>query len=98
MENPAVSANNPMNPDNQDTADKPSAVRAELPLASIASGAPHATALSERPKRKRYEPTKSEVVAENAALKIRVHELETRIKNFRELPTMRRIVFAVKCR
>jgi hypothetical protein len=51
-----------------------------------------------RPKRRRCSMYKDEVVAENAALKIRVHELETRIRNFRELPTMRRIVFAIRGR
>ena len=56
------------------------------------------TAEPARQKKRRCSMYKDEVVAENAALKIRVHELETRIRNFRELPTMRRIVFAVKCR
>lgn len=72
MENPAVSANNPMNPDN------------------------HPPAEPARHKKRRCSMYKDEVVAENAALKIRVHELETRIRNFRELPTMRRIMFALK--
>lgn len=58
----------------------------------------HPPAEPARQKKRRCSMYKDEVVAENAALKIRVHELETRIKNFRELPTMRRIVFAVKCR
>jgi len=47
-------------------------------------------------KRRRVKAFKEEVVAENAVLKIKIHELETWIKNFKQLPTMRRIMFAAK--
>lgn len=51
-----------------------------------------------RPKQKRVrvKAFKEEVVAENAVLKIKIHNLETWIKNFKQLPTMRRIMFAAK--
>lgn len=53
-------------------------------------------ALRPKQKRVRVKAFKEEVVAENAVLKIKIHNLETWIKNFKQLPTMRRIMFAAK--
>ena len=39
---------------------------------------------------------KEDVIRENELLKMRVHQLEVALKGFQEMPTMRRIVWAVK--
>lgn len=49
----------------------------------------------QRPKRKSTVILKDAYVKENEQLKIKLHELQTYIKNFREMPTMRRVIFAV---
>lgn len=55
-------------------------------------------AVTQARKKRRCAVYKEEAIAENAVLKMRVHELETELKYFRELPTMRRIVFAIRGR
>ena len=54
---------------------------------------PYETYKRNRPKRVRM--FKDDVVAENERLKMRVSELEKWIKNFKELPTMRRVMLAI---
>lgn len=54
---------------------------------------PYETYKRNRPKRVRM--FKDDVVTENERLKMRVSELEKWIKNFKELPTMRRVMLAI---
>lgn len=49
----------------------------------------------QRPKRKSTVILKDAYVKENEQLKIKLHSLETWIKNFRQMPTMRRVILAV---